>query len=211
MHPRELRQLLLRVLAAMIFIHSLWWFADADQWVLAALKVPMEILIPAVVDEVLKVTRSAEVGGGWNLLTSVLVNNNANLSLHLSAFVLAKCVFWIPSSLALTLATAPKNLVKLVTCFIVALLVAGLLVLVCSAAQLAIFLNPEPGIWSELNPRPPGLELSVAPYPGWYFFVVSLGFYFTLNVAMLALPIVLWVLVCWREIGVLLQADPKKS
>jgi hypothetical protein len=30
-----------------------------------------------------------------------------------------------------------------------------------------------------------------------------------LNVAMLALPVVLWVLVCWREIGVLLQSVAK--
>jgi hypothetical protein len=32
-----------------------------------------------------------------------------------------------------------------------------------------------------------------------------LGFYFTLNVAMLALPVVLWVIVCWREIGTMLR------
>lgn len=206
MHARELRPLFVRVLAAMVFVHSIWWFADADQWVLSVLKVPMEILIPAAIDEVLRVTRSSEAGGGWALLTSVLVNNNANLSLHLSAFVLAKCVFWIPSALALTLATAPRDVAKLALCFIAALAVAGVLVLVCSAAQLAIFLNPEPGIWSELNPRPLGLELSVSPYPGWYFFIVSLGFYFTLNVAMLALPVVLWVLVCWREIGTMLRS-----
>lgn len=86
-----------------------------------------------------------------------------------------------------------------------ALAVAGLLILVCAAAHVAIFLNPEPGIWAELNPRPPGLAINAEPYSTWYFFLLSLGFYFSLNVAMLALPVILWIVVCWRQIGASLQ------
>ena len=205
MHARELRPLFVRVLAAMVFVHSIWWFADADQWVLSALKVPMEILIPAAIDEVLRVTWTAELVGGWELLTTVLINGNANASILVNQFVLAKSVFWIPSAFALTLATVPRSISRLVLCLVVALVLAGVLILVCSAAQLAIFLDPHPGIWSELNARPLGMELSVGPLPEWQFFLLSLGLYFTLNVAMLALPVVLWVLICWREISAALE------
>jgi hypothetical protein len=68
------------------------------------------------------------------------------------------------------------------------------------------FLNADPGVWAELNPRPPGMVLSVEPYPEWCFFLLSVGIYFTLNVATLALPIILWILFCWREIGELMDA-----
>jgi hypothetical protein len=68
------------------------------------------------------------------------------------------------------------------------------------------FLNPDPGIWAELNPRPPGAVLSVEPYPEWYFFLLSVGFYFIVNVATLALPIILWIPFYWREIGELMDA-----
>jgi hypothetical protein len=201
----ELRRLLVRVLIAMLVMHGLWWMADVDQRLLALLKVPMEVILPALIDDVVRVTQAASPGGGWALLTSVKVNGGANLSLLVGNFVLAKSVFWIPSALALTLATTPRDLARLLLCAVIAIVIAAILIVVCSAAQLAIFLNPEPGIWADLNPRSPGLVLSVAPYPDWLFFLLSLGFYFTLNVAMLALPVVLWVIVCWREIGTMLR------
>jgi hypothetical protein len=49
------------------------------------------------------------------------------------------------------------------------------------------------------------LAINAEPYSTWYFFLLSLGFYFSLNVAMLALPVILWIVVCWRQIGASLQ------
>ena len=201
----KLRTLIFRVLVAMPLVHAAWWYGDMDQWVLSALKVPMESIIPLAIDEIVRVTKTPEAGGGWALLTTVLINGSSNAVLISSAFILAKCVFWIPSALALVLATVPTSVTKLLLGAFAAFSLAGLLILVCAAAQLGILLNPEPNLWSDLNPRPPGMTLSVGPYPDWVFFLVSLGFYFTLNVATLALPIILWAIICWREIGELLS------
>lgn len=198
MATRELRTWISRLIPAILILHGLWWFGEINQQVLNLLKVPLETLVPAIFKDILRLSWSAD--GSWSLLSSIQINGTQTAALGISGFVLAKCVFWIPSALALTVATAPKEPGRWVVCSLVALLIAAFMIIICVAAHLAIFVNPEPSIWSELNPRDPGLVLSKPPYPAWYFFIVSLGFYFVLNVAMLVLPIIVWLVTCRREV-----------
>jgi hypothetical protein len=50
-------------------------------------------------------------------------------------------------------------------------------------------------------PRAPLVGVEVTPYPDWYFFLVTMGLYFNLNVAALAMPIILWMIVCRQDLG----------
>jgi hypothetical protein len=199
MSTLDLRGWLFRLLPTIVLLHLIWWFGDVSQLALSFLKIPLETLVPMLFDDLLRLSWSAD--GSWALFSSIQINGASTAVLGISGFVLAKCVLWIPSALALVLATSPKEPDQWLLCAVAALLMAGAMIVICIAAHLAIFVNPEPNIWSELNPREPGLVLSKAPYPDWYFFIVSIGFYFVLNVAMLAMPVILWLVISRRDVS----------
>jgi len=199
-----LRRWVLRLLGFMIVFHSLWWVGDANTWALGGLKIFMEFGLPWFLEGVSGVWRTAS--GGWMLGTSISGAGTGSLGVFIDGLLLAKGVAWMPTALALVAATTPLNLLRIASALPIAFVSAAVLTVISAAANLALIVNPNPTIWSNGIARPLIGGLSMSPYPDWYFFLVTLGLYFNLNVAALVMPVVVWVILCRREITPLFAA-----
>ena len=178
--------------------HGLWWTSDANTWVLSSLKIFMEFGLPGLLEGVSGVWRTAS--GGWMLGTSISGAGTGSLGVFIDGLLLAKGVAWMPTALALVVATTPANLLRIVAALLISFVSAAVLTVISAAANLALIVNPNPTIWSDGLARPLIEGLSMSPYPDWYFFLVTLGLYFNLNVAAMVMPVAVWVILCSREI-----------
>jgi hypothetical protein len=188
-----------RLVLAILVLHCLWWLGGLDHWILVLLRIPLDTYIPNIFDHIERVV--ALDRDRWLLLTSILANDGRYHALFISWGVLAKCVIWIPSALALTIATVPWQPKRWLICLLSALLISTVMLIVNIATEWVLFVNSNPSIWVKLDPDIPGLGVIDAPYAEWTVFILNFFFYFILNGSMIAMPILTWLVICRREVA----------
>jgi hypothetical protein len=202
---------LVRVVPLLALLYALWWLAGIEQSVLAAIKVVMESIGPQVFSTVQSVAHSIE--GGWKITTTIrLVDDQSAVAvLTVAPVFIKKSVIWIPAALALVLGSTPKKKTKSVG---LALLLCGCasvtLALICFAAHLAVVINGTAAMLDDdVLPLPPDFPLNVSPYPLWYFHLVTFAAYLGALIAPLAMPAIIWVVTCHKEIRAMIST-PKR-
>ena len=76
-----------------------------------------------------------------------------------------------------------------------------MLVAICAAAHLAVLVSGTPSLLDDaMLPQPPDFPTTAHPYPRVYFHAVTFAFYLATIVAPMAMPVVLWVVVCRKAL-----------
>ncbi len=193
------------VMTSLIALYALWWLADLERLVLAGFKIVMESLLPSVFSVVKSVTHAAE--GGWKITTTLspVDDTSAIIAIGIAPVFLNKCVIWIPAALALVAASAPKRPKTLGWALALILLSAVTTLFICLAAHLAVTINGTPAVLDDdILPLPPNFPINASPFPIWYFHLITFANYLVVLVAPLALPIVIWLIACHRDVRALI-------
>jgi hypothetical protein len=195
--PLTLKPWLTRLVAALVVLYSVWWFADFDRALIAAVKVVMESWLPAMFADLRRV--SIAPNGGWILHTSIAPINDpvSTLNLYIDPVFLRRAVMWVPAGPALVFASAPRSLKLWVQGLLATAIAASLLITICAAAHLAVLVNGMPSLLDDaMLPQPPDFSTTAHPYPRAYFHAITFAFYLTVIVAPMVMPVVLWGVVC---------------
>ena len=196
---------LVRVIPLLILLYALWWLANVEESVLAAIKILMESLLPQLFSTVSSVAHA--VGGGWKITTTVhpVAEPSVVVALTIAPVFLKKCIVWVPAALALVLASAAKKPKTIGLAFLVVLIATVALILICIAAHLAVTINGTAAMLDDdLLPPPPDFRLNAIPYPLWYFHLITFANYLGILVAPLAMPVIIWCVTCNKEIRAML-------
>lgn len=201
-----------RLLIALVIVYSAWWVWDLDRSVLNMLKILMELLLPSLFGDIGSVMHS--VDGGWkiNTLLSPVGDPSRQMSFRIDSVFLFKSIVWIPAAAVLIVVSAKRRSRSILTGSTLILLAACSVVIVCVAAHLAVVVNNAPAVLDDdILPPPPGVVLSATAYPAWYFHGITFLHYLGMLVAPLMMPVIIWLLVCHREIMLLLHCRSAKS
>jgi hypothetical protein len=196
---------LVRVIPFLILLYTLWWLANVEESVLAVIKILMESLLPQLFSTVSSVAHAVE--GGWKITTTVhpVGEPLVVVALGIAPVFLSKCVIWVPAALALVLASAPTQPKRIGFALLFTLATAVAATLICVAAHLAVTINGTPAMLDDdILPPPPDFRLNAIPYPAWYFHLVTFVSYLVILVAPLAMPVIVWFVICNKEIRAML-------
>ena len=199
--PSTLKPWLLHLAAALVPLYGVWWLAELDRALIALLKVLMESWLPAMFADLQRI--STAPSGGWILHTAIapLKDPASTLNLELDLVFLRRAVMWVPAVPALVFASAPRSPKRWAQGLLATALAASLLVAICVAAHLAVIVNGTPSVLDDaMLPKPPDFPTTAHPYPRAYFHAITFAFYLTTIVAPMAMPVVLWGVVCRREL-----------
>jgi hypothetical protein len=199
--PATLKPWLIRLVAALALLYGAWWYAELDRALIALLKVLLESSLPAVFADLQRI--STAPSGGWVLHTAIspLKDRASTLNLEVDLVFLRRAVTWVPAALALVFASAPRSPKKWLQALLATLIAALLLVAICAAAHLAVLVSGTPSLLDDaMLPQPPDFPTTAHPYPRAYFHAVTFAFYLATIVAPMAMPVVLWVVVCRKAL-----------
>jgi hypothetical protein len=202
----SIRHWLVRAVFILIPLYALWWLAGAEESVLAVIKIVMEPLLPQLFSTVQSVVHTVE--GGWKITTTIHPVGDASVfvAIGIAPVFLKKCVIWIPAALALVVASAPAKPKTISLAVLITLLTAVALTAICVAAHLAVTINGMPAMLDDgILPPPPDFRLDATSYLTWYFHLVTFANYLGILIAPLAMPVLIWLLTCSREIRVMLN------
>jgi hypothetical protein len=190
-----------RVFIALLVAYCAWWVGELDRLFLNFLKIVMEPLLPAVFGEIRSVMHS--VDGGWRIVTALrpISHSFDDVSFGVDEIFLLKSIVWVPAALALVTSSARFKIRPLGMGVGLVLLGSISVLITCIAAHLAVLVNNTPAaLDDDILPLPPGVELNVEAYPNWYFHLVTFANYLGMLAAPLGMPVVIWLIVCRREI-----------
>lgn len=190
-----------RVFIALLVAYCAWWVGEVDRLFLNFLKIVMELLLPALFGEIRSVMHS--VDGGWRIETVLrpISQSYDRVSFRINDVFLLKSIVWAPAALALVTASARLKLRSLAKGLGLILLGSLSVLITCVAAHLAVLVNNTPAVLDDDTlPLPPSFELNVEAYSSLYFHLVTFANYLGMLVAPLGMPVVIWLLVCHREI-----------
>ena len=206
----SLSQWVTRLAIALMVVYSAWWLGDLDKSFLNLLKIVMELLLPALFGEIRSLMHS--VDGGWrvNTLLSPHGDYPNEISFEIGRVFLYKSVVWVPAASALVAVSAQLRFRALVVGVGLILSAAISVVVVCVAAHLAVLVNNTTAILDDdILPPPPGIALDVVGYPFWYFHAITFMNYLGMLAAPLAMPVLIWLMTCHREVALMLRSHGK--
>lgn len=203
----SIRQWLVRVFFILALHYTLWWLANVEQSVLGLIKIVMESLLPQLFSTVQSVANNVE--GGWKITTTIhpVDDPSVFVAIGIAPVFLKKCIIWIPAALALVLASAPARLKTISVAALMSLLTTVAITVICVAAHLAVTINGTPALLDDdILPPPPDFRLDAISYPTWYFHLVTFANYLGILIGPLAMPVLIWLLTCNREISAMLDS-----
>jgi hypothetical protein len=195
--PSTLKPWLIRLVAALVLLYGVWWLAGFDRALITVVKVVMESLLPVMFADLQRV--SIAPNSGWILHTSIAPLNDpvSTLNLHVDPVFLRRAVMWVPAVPALVFASAPRSPKLWVQGLLATAIAASLLIAICAAAHLAVLVNGTSSLLDDaMLPQPPDFSTTANPYSFAYFHAITFAFYLSVIVAPMAMPVVLWGVVC---------------